>query len=73
MHKEWVMRRGRQHTINEYIDIRISQLANDMSKAKDEYDKQWYNRIIQELSWARNQDHNCYMEDKDKYWQNWVQ
>ena len=67
------MRRGRQHTITEYIDIRISQLANDMSKAKDEYDKQWYNRIIQELSWARNQDHNCYMEDKVKYWQDWVQ
>jgi len=67
------MRRGKQHTITEYIDIRISQLANDMSKAKDEYDKQWYNRIIQELSWARNQDHNCYMEDKDQYWQSWVQ
>jgi hypothetical protein len=67
------MRRGKQHTITEYIDIRISQLANDMFKAKDEYDKQWYNRIIQELSWARNQDHNCYMEDEDKYWQSWVQ
>ena len=79
------MRRGRQHTITEYIDIRISQLANDMAKAKDEYDKQWYNRIIQELSWARDQDHNCYMSKesdaadrdlenwKDKYWQSWVQ
>ena len=55
------MRRGRQHTITEYIDIRISQLAQDMDKAQDKYDKQWYNRIIQELSWARNQDHNCYM------------
>ena len=58
------MRRGKQHTITEYIDIRISQLSQDMDKAKDKYDKQWYNRIIQELSWAKNQDHNCYMESK---------
>ena len=59
------MRRGRQHTMVEYIEIRISQLASDMAKAKDEYDKQWYNRIIQELSWVRDQEHNCYM-NKEK-------
>ena len=59
------MRRGRKINILEYIDIRISQLANDMNKAKDDYDKQWYNRIIQELSWARSQDHNCYIGKKD--------
>lgn len=79
------MRRGREHSIVEYIDIRISQLANDMAKARDEYDKQWYNRIIQELSWARSQDHDCYMSQekykgdrdlenwKERYWQSWVQ
>ena len=57
------MRRGKGHDIIEYIDIRISQLSNDLNKAKDEYDKQWYNRIIQELSWARSQKHNCYMDE----------
>jgi hypothetical protein len=67
------MRRGKQHTITEYIDIRISQLANDMAKAKDEYDKQWYNRIIQELSWARSQDHDCYMHDRENYNESFVQ
>jgi hypothetical protein len=67
------MRRGKKHNIIEYIDIRISQLANDMHKAKDEYDKQWYNRIIQELSWARSQDHNCYMDNSnEEYSQNRV-
>ena len=65
------MRRGRQHTITEYIDIRISRLANDMAKAKDDYDKQWYNRIIQELSWARSQDHNCYMHELDNWKENY--
>jgi len=59
------MRRGRKINILEYIDIRISQLANDMNKAKNDYDKQWYNRLIQELSWVRSQDHNCYIEKKD--------
>lgn len=67
------MRRGNGHSITEYIDIRISQLANDMSKAKDEYDKQWYNRIIQELSWARSQDHNCYMSDMENYHKSFVE
>lgn len=67
------MRRGRQHTMVEYIDIRISQLASDMDKAKDEYDKQWYNRIIQELSWARDQEHNCYMDQEKVDWKEFVQ
>ena len=61
------MRRGRQHTMVEYIDIRISQLSNDMNKAKDDYDKQWYNRLIQELSWAQSQKHNCYL-DEVEHW-----
>jgi hypothetical protein len=60
------MRRGKQHTMVEYIDIRISQLASDMNKTKEEYDKQWYNRIIQELSWVRDQEHNCYMGNEEK-------
>lgn len=50
-----------------YIEARIKQLIDDMNKASDEYDKQWYNRLIQELSWVqdmsgKNGKTNCYME-----------
>ena len=42
-----------------------------MEKAHDEYDKQWYNRIIQELCWVKSQQHNCYLDEvqhwKDNY------
>ena len=43
-----------------YINVRIAQLKQDMEKAHDDYDKQWYNRIIQELCWVKSQQHNCY-------------
>ena len=56
------MRRRKKKSIPEYIDIRVEQLKEDMDKAKDPYDKQWYNRIISELNWAKSQDHNCWME-----------
>jgi len=50
----------------DYITIRIGQLKEDMAKANDDYDKSWYNRIIQELDWARQMitipTSNCYME-----------
>ena len=65
------MRRGRRHTMTEYIDMRISQLTEDMNKASDDYDKQWYNRIIQELSWAKSQDHDCYMHDLEHWKQHY--
>ena len=55
------MRRGREKDINYYINVRIGQLKQDMNKAHSEYDKQWYNRIIQELCWVKSQQHNCYM------------
>ena len=50
-----------------YIEARISQLMDDMNKASDEYDKQWYNRIIQELTWVQDMGGtkpktSCYME-----------
>jgi hypothetical protein len=52
--------------VDTYIKTRISQLKEDMSKAHDPHDKQWYNRCIQELDWALQMnsktDHNCYME-----------
>ena len=59
------MRRGTKST-REYIKSRIPQLMDDMNKATDPYDKQWYNRIIQELTWAYEMQSdnktNCYME-----------
>lgn len=51
-----------------YIDVRISQLKEDMSKANQPHDQLWYNRLIQELSWAKSMTgneqvmKNCYME-----------
>jgi len=51
-----------------YIKARISQLMDDMNKAHDQHDKNWYNRLIQELNWVQQADnkpdrkHNCYME-----------
>lgn len=59
------MRRGPKKDINYYINVRIGQLKQDMAKAHDEYDKQWYNRIIQELCWVKSQQHNCYMQEWD--------
>ena len=56
------MRRGREKDLDKYINVRIAQLQQDMAKAHDEYDKQWYNRIIQELCWVKSQQHNCYMQ-----------
>ena len=53
-----------------YILHRIEQLKEDMSKAHDEMDKAWYNRIIQELNWVLQMkgkpSHNCYMEQESK-------
>ena len=50
---------------NRYIESRIAQLREDMSKAHDEMDKAWYNRLIQELEWVKQMSgkptHNCYM------------
>ena len=51
-----------------YIDMRIEQLKEELTKPNSEHDKNWYNRLIQELDWVRQmQDdkkatHNCYME-----------
>jgi hypothetical protein len=52
----------------DYIEIRINQLKEDLSKTNQGYDRQWYNRLIQELDWARQMEsqevtNNCYMED----------
>lgn len=48
-----------------YIKARIQQLTDDMNKAHDPHDKNWYNRLIQELEWVEQMKskatHNCYM------------
>jgi hypothetical protein len=50
----------------DYIAVRIEQLKEDMAKASKDYDKSWYNRLIQELDWAKQMNtipsKNCYME-----------
>jgi hypothetical protein len=45
--------------MKKYINIRIAQLKEELSKMKDfQYpmdmisDKEWYNRLIQELEWV---------------------
>ena len=58
------MRRGKVKNVSQYIDVRIEQLKEDMDKASDPYDKQWYNRIISELYWAKSPNHNCYIEQE---------
>jgi len=58
------MRRGQTKNVGKYIDVRVQQLKEDMDKASDPYDKQWYNRIISELNWARSPHHNCYIEEE---------
>ena len=50
------MRRGKGKTKEKYIEIRIKQLKQDMKLARDDYDKQWYWRIIQELLWVLEND-----------------
>ena len=68
------MRRGREKDLEKYINVRISQLKQDMEKAHDDYDKQWYNRIIQELCWVKSQQHDCYIHEEEvAHWQNYYQ
>jgi len=53
----------------QYIDIRIQTLKEERDNPHNsEIDSEWYNRIIQELTWARDilleekEPTNCYME-----------
>ncbi len=45
--------RRKNNITSQYIDTRILQLKEDHDKAKDPHDQKWYNRLIQELEWAR--------------------
>ncbi len=51
----------------DYIPMRIEQLKEDRDKAKQEYDKMWYTRLIQELDWCQQAlgssiKRNCYLQ-----------
>ena len=52
---------------HKYIDVRMTQLAEERDKAHDEHDKAWFNRCIQELDWVKQMSnkptHNCYMQN----------
>ncbi len=54
---------------NDYVETRIEQLKEDMAKASNPHDQQWYNRLIQELDWVKQMGekptYNCYMQDTD--------
>ena len=56
---------------NDYVETRIEQLKEDMAKASNPHDQQWYNRLIQELDWTLQMSteisHNCYMEKRNEH------
>lgn len=57
------MRRVRK----DYVNVRVKQLEEDREKASKDYDKEWYNRIINELRWAESmllgeQTDNCNLD-----------
>lgn len=47
------MKRNKSVSISSYIVARINQLTEDRDKAKEEYDKMWYNKVIQEFKWLQ--------------------
>jgi hypothetical protein len=54
--------RKKKNSVEDYINIRIEQLKADRDKASDPHDKQWYTRLIQELSWVTQRKENCSLE-----------
>tara|TARA_Y100000389_G_scaffold72636_1_gene69424 strand:- start:38127 stop:38405 length:279 start_codon:yes stop_codon:yes gene_type:complete len=57
----------------EYLKMRISMLKIERDNPNnDDYDSQWYNRLIQELEWAESillsdnypKTSNCFMENE---------
>jgi hypothetical protein len=47
------MKRNNPISIEYYLDVRITQLREDMAKASDPYDVMWYNRLVQEILWIK--------------------
>jgi len=57
--------RKKKNSIEDYVNIRIEQLKADREKASNIHDKQWYTRLIQELSWVTQRKENCSLESRD--------
>ena len=47
-----MVRRNRTHTIHHYIRTRVEQLKLEATKCNDHRDRQWYQRLAQELEWC---------------------
>jgi hypothetical protein len=63
------MSRKRQSRRSDYIPMRMEQLKIERDNPHNSpIDAEWYNRIIQELDWARqmtdedSREKNCFME-----------
>jgi|TARA_E500000318_G_C3511493_1_gene192510 hypothetical protein len=56
------MRRRKTLSTDDYVSMRIEQLKEDRDKASNQYDKMWYSRLIQELSWVSIRGENCSLE-----------
>lgn len=58
------MRRNRTVEREKYIDVRITQLEEEREKCHSDYDKQWYQRVINELHWSReNIRSDCWIQE----------
>ena len=47
-----MVRRNKTHTIHHYIRTRVEQLKLEATKCSDTRDRQWYQRLAQELEWC---------------------
>ena len=57
------MKRNRPVDPIQYIDGRLSQLKEDRDITKNPLDKMWYNRVMQELDWAKQSINGEYQPD----------
>ena len=57
------MKRNRLPNPIQYIDGRLSQLEEDKSVCLSRLDKMWYNRLMQELEWAKQSINGEYQPD----------
>ena len=47
-----MVRRHKTHSIQYYIRTRVEQLRAEKLKCSDPRDRQWYERLAQELEWC---------------------
>ena len=58
------MARQDKPTIHDYIRSRVAQLKTESLKCSDPRDKQWYERMAQELQWCQLYSESRRKEDK---------